>query len=532
VLPLEPTNLVGSIIMRPSGSVETQKRLFNAGLILRDGNTDLQPYLAAELPRLNTESWRVFPDGRMETRYRLKPDLVWHDGTRLVAEDFVFSWRVHTSPDIGVSGASPHTHMDEVLAEDERTVLIRWRRPFPEADALVGYAQQTAEHTIFGPLPTHLLERAFAEQRDTFLNHPFWTTGYVGLGPYRLDRWEPGAFVEAVGFERHVLGRPRIDRVRLTFSQDYNSTLANLLAGEADIPADNAIRAGEGVVLKREWTARAAGIVEFTPVQLRLLKAQLRPEFASPQAVRDGRVRKAMLHTIDRDVMNDALLDGLGVTTDSTIWPSERYYPEIDRVATKYPFEVRRSEQLMAEGGYRKGGDGLYTSTGEGLLTFELQSSRTTMYDAERSIIGHGWRQAGFATTERAFGPAEAQDNEGRSVFPAYTASSSGGGAAGFLVNYTTAAISRPETRWLGFNQGGWSNPDYDRFVEGLSTELDRARRDRLAVDAVRVLTEELPIIPLYFNPTVLAYPTALHGVVYRHPAAERTWNIHEWVFR
>ena len=58
------------------------------------GGTDVHgadyPVLAASLPTLNTETWTVFPDGRMETTYRLRPGLTWHDGTPLVAEDFVF----------------------------------------------------------------------------------------------------------------------------------------------------------------------------------------------------------------------------------------------------------------------------------------------------------------------------------------------------------------------------------------------------------------------------------------------------------
>lgn len=40
VIRAEPPSLVGSNLMKPFGSTETQKRLFNAGLVLRDGDTD------------------------------------------------------------------------------------------------------------------------------------------------------------------------------------------------------------------------------------------------------------------------------------------------------------------------------------------------------------------------------------------------------------------------------------------------------------------------------------------------------------
>src|SRR4051794_15787330 len=51
-------------------------RIFNADLTLFDKDGDPHPYLAEAPPTLNTDSWRVLPDGRMETTYRLRPNLV------------------------------------------------------------------------------------------------------------------------------------------------------------------------------------------------------------------------------------------------------------------------------------------------------------------------------------------------------------------------------------------------------------------------------------------------------------------------
>src|SRR5439155_24643675 len=76
-------------------------RLLNATLAATDKSGVPQPYLVEALPQLNTDTWRVFPDGRMETVYRLKPGLVWHDGTALTADDILFTWRVLTKPEVG-----------------------------------------------------------------------------------------------------------------------------------------------------------------------------------------------------------------------------------------------------------------------------------------------------------------------------------------------------------------------------------------------------------------------------------------------
>src|SRR5205823_14695881 len=84
----EPASLASKPLRESGSGVSSTTRLFNAELDLEDGHGTVRPYLAEALPELNSDTWRVLPDGRMETAYKLKPDLTWHDGTPLSAEDF------------------------------------------------------------------------------------------------------------------------------------------------------------------------------------------------------------------------------------------------------------------------------------------------------------------------------------------------------------------------------------------------------------------------------------------------------------
>src|SRR5207245_9420331 len=102
-------------------------RFFSAGLARKDERCEVHPDQAESLPRRNSESWQVFPDGRMETQYRLRPNLVWHDGTPFSAEDFVFAWKLYSTPELGQAASQPISLMEEVAAPDPRTLVIRWR---------------------------------------------------------------------------------------------------------------------------------------------------------------------------------------------------------------------------------------------------------------------------------------------------------------------------------------------------------------------------------------------------------------------
>src|SRR5207244_9965308 len=112
----EPLTLAPKVVA-PNGPLTTT-RLFNASLALFDDKGLARPYLAEALPQLNTDTWRVLPDGRMETTYRLRDNLTWHDGASLTAEDFAFAFRVYKDPGLGLFISTPQDTIDMVLAPD------------------------------------------------------------------------------------------------------------------------------------------------------------------------------------------------------------------------------------------------------------------------------------------------------------------------------------------------------------------------------------------------------------------------------
>jgi peptide/nickel transport system substrate-binding protein len=529
VLRTEPDTFAATRLATAGPGTRTPTRLLNAGLVLPDASEMPQPYLAETLPQLNTPSWEVFPDGRMETVYRLRAGGTWHDARPLHAEDFVFAWRVNTTPEFGISGLQPQSLMESAVADDAQTVRIHWRAPFPEAGALRGYGSGAAQGRVFTALPRHLLERAYDEQRASFPTLAYFTIEYIGLGPYRLDRWEPGAFIEFAAFDGHVLGRPRIDRIRLTFSADFNATLANLLAGEADMSVDDSVRLQEALILQREWTPRSMGSVLILPRQWRVMQVQMRQEYAMPRGVLDSRLRKALAHSLDRTAIAEALFEGQAIISDTPFPPGDPIAGLVEGSVTRYALDARRTEQLLAEVANR-GADGFY-ATSDGRVALELKNIASAQNDAERSIIAAGWRQVGVEIEERSFTPTEAQDGQARATFRALHPVSIAQGEAA-LTYLTTAAVARPETRWNGQNRGGWSNPEFDRFDEAFRTTLDAAQRNRHLAGAIALLSDQLPVLPLYFNPGVLAYPAGLTGIDLKAGDGEASWNVHQWELR
>jgi peptide/nickel transport system substrate-binding protein len=500
-------------------------RMFNASLGVLDNSGQTHPYLVEKLPELNSDTWRVFPDGRMETTYSLKPNLTWHDGTPFSAADFVFGWRVYSTPALGASRASPFRDIEEVTAPDDRTVVIHWRHVY--ADAFFSSSLQTE----FPALPRHLLDEYFhPEQLEPFVNHPFWTREYVGLGPYRLSQWEPGAFIEGVAFDRHVLGRPKIDRIRLDFASDARTVLARILSGEVQMTDGTSAGLPEVAVLKQDWIPQGKGDVIIHPNQWRAVHFQNRPDLANPKILLNRTVRKAIAHAVDKAALNDALYYGLAIPTDSLVAPSSVWGAAAERAATKYPYDLQRTEQLMSEVGFRRGGDGTYTVSG-GRLSWLTQTNAGQDNEAEMSILASGWRQAGFDVQESVLSAAEARDPEKRSTFPA-TFSNSQNCCGSALLGFTSATISTPEARWSGANRSGWSNGEYDRLAEGFSRTLQPAEQQQQVGDMVRLMTGDMQSISLLIRGQPWVYVSELKGIGLAPPEGNVSWNIHEWELR
>jgi peptide/nickel transport system substrate-binding protein len=492
--------------------------LFGARLGHTDDLDNPYAVLAEAVPLLNTETWRVLDDGRMETTYRLRANLTWHDGTPLSAEDYVFTHRANEmSLQLGLrqSAISPveHRAVEQVQALDARTVVIRWKQIYKDAAA-----------PDVKVLPRHILEPLVDQAQGELLgSHAYWTTGYVGVGPYRVAKWEPGALMEAAAFEGFALGRPKVERILITWSGDPNATLARLLAGDLDMAVDGAVFYPQAATLKKEWAPRGDGTILIEAGTLRFVSAQHRPVHASPASVLDVRVRRATAHALDRQSLSEALVEGYGPVADVVAPPRVRYYADLERAAPKYPYDLRRTEQLMAEAGFARGADGFYVSAGEGRHSPELMGVAEGQEAQETTIIADYLKRAGINAQLRLVPQAQLQQSdEMKATYPAWRTNYGLGAPKNLSADRLLGSrAATAENRWGGTNKMGWSNADHDRLYDQWTRTLDVGEADRILAQIGKVQMEELPFIPTYFDPTVAGHPAKLSGP----SASENVWR-------
>ncbi|HZT07913.1 MAG TPA: ABC transporter substrate-binding protein [Chloroflexota bacterium] len=500
----EPPSLAVKPLFAFSGGLNDPGSVFNATLDFPDEQAVTRPYLAESLPQLNTETWRVFPDGAMETTYHLRPNLTWHDGAPLSAADFVFALEVYKNPEMGSAASVPIAQMEGASAPDARTLVLRWRQAYPDAAEL---------NRGFQALPRHLLEAPYRDlDAAAFAALPFWTTAYIGLGPYRLENWEPGAFMEGRAFDGHALGRPPIDRVKLSIIPDPQTALAGILSGEVHYTGDFVFSQTEGQTLEQRWAENHGGTVLYAPTEFRSTNVQVRPEVADPPELTDVRVRRALAYGIDSATAVEVLTAGRGLQTPTITSPKVDFYPEIDRVIQRHPYDQRRVAQLLEEVGFVRGGDGFFARRDGQTVKLGVWSSAGTKNEQEAATYVDSLRRAGVDASPNVITAAQLGDRRLRALLPGLVLRGGGPGLDGL----TSSAIAGPENRWTGDNRYGWSNGEYDRVFEAWASTLDQQERNSLTAQLERIISEELPIIPNFFGVNVNAVVGPLQGPVTR----------------
>src|SRR5439155_358628 len=309
-------------------------------LAVKDAQGRASPLLAAELPSQSNGTWIVNADGTMLTTWKIRPNAFWHDGQPVLASDFAFAFKVYTDPSIPVADPSPEQFMARVEAGDDHTFNISWKTAYPWANQLI--------IRDLPALPEHVVGPIYAQgDSQAFLSNSFWSSAaYIGDGPYKLVEWDPGSQLIFQAFDQYFMGRPRTDRVVFRVIPDTSAVVANVLGGAIDVTLGITLSQEGGATARRQWTD---GRVEITPVRFRYTQIQFDPA-KGLAALRDQRVRQAMIHGLDRDAIAEVATAGTSRGADVPITPNDPLFSAVDQAIAKYPFDTNRALQLLRDG--------------------------------------------------------------------------------------------------------------------------------------------------------------------------------------
>lgn len=511
----EPDDLIGIGGSRVFGGADQVRSIVHNRLAIENDRGEFEPELAAEQISVDKRTWRVNADGTMDTTWRLRPNIKWHDGTPFTSEDVVFSLALLKDPEIPLNTRGRPDLMERITGDDPLTFVIHWSQPF-------AYANRA--DAVRSLVPKHLLEGLYQEDKSKFVNSPLFTTDFVGLGPYRLERWERGSHMDLIRFDGYYQRTPGLDRIVVRFLGDANTMVANILSGTVDVLLPDGVDVQAALEVRQRWEGTGNSVRFELNGGLAHLEIQHRAGLARPtNGLRNLTVRRALYHALDRKTIVEVMVHDLAPMADSWFPPSHYLRSEVESAISQYPYDRLRAQQLLREAGWNPAADGILVDSATG------QRFETELWTAESpvervlSIMSDAWKAVGVRAATNVIPPTRIGDREYALSYPGGLVQSPPAGVF-YEDRIHSKLISGPSNRWSGRNRSAYENPRVDSLLEQLAATIESRRQISLHRELLQEALGDLAIMPLYWEVVPVLAVSGVKGI-----KGDDTWNISEW---
>ena len=435
--------------------------------------------------------------------YHLRPEARWSDGVPVTARDFVFTHRALLAhpPEF----ERPHERIRSVRALGPKTLRV------------VLDSRYAFWRDLFGVvLPSHALAgRDLATIWVDRIDDP--RTGRpIGSGPFLVQEWKRGERLTLVRNPLYWGRRAFLDRIDMRFTLDP-SVVQEFFRQGADVAL---YQFSEDLVtaLRRVPDVRRS----VSPTAPGWEHLAIRIGRGGHPALRNKRVRRALAFGIDRmaivrDVFGEAgrelrPLDSVVLRSSNAAyrpnWGIYRYRPQ----------EAVRQLRLA---GCRRGGDGIFSCTGE-RLSFEFLS-RNVIGRRVRTLelVQDQLRRVGIEVRrEYATAAGHGQRLEtGEFDVTLFAWFGQGGQGPGIKEQYGC---------WGSQNSMGYCQRLVTRELDQADRILDAEARGKLLNRADEQLANDVPVIPLFEIPSLTALRSTVRGFG-QGLLFNPLWNAENW---
>jgi len=501
-------------------------RIFYEPLAGWDSEGNLVPMLAAEIPDIENEG--LSRDG-MSVTWKLKPNLRWHDGKPVTADDLVFTWEYAADPETAAATVSAYRDI-KVEKVDQLTVRVLFQKPTSFwADAFVGTRGMI--------IPKHLFEAYRGDKsRDAPTN-----LKPVGTGPYKFVSFNPGDLVTGeLNPDYHEPNRPFFDTIEMKGGGDaVSAARAVMQTGEYDYAWNLQV---EDEILQRlekggrgHATFDPGGNIEYIMLNTTDPWTEVDGERSSTQTkhplLSDPAVRQVLALLVDRKSVQDYIYGRTGIATGNFLNNPQKYRSK----NTKWEFNVERANQILDGAGWKRGPDGVRVKEGK-KLSFVYQTSINAPRQKNQAIVKQACQKAGIEVELKSiiasvYFSSDIANPDTASKFYAdiqmYTLNMTTPDPEVLMRVFASWEIAAKVNKWQGRNVTRWRNDEYDKAFRAAEGELDPIKRAALFIRMNDLVCENNAVIPVVNRPKVQALSNKLHA-----PGSgwdNDLWNLKDW---
>ena len=451
-------------------------------LVGRDEKFQLEPRLAL--------SWQPLDNGK-GWRFKLRPNVKFHEGESFGADDVVFNIERALAPTSAHKSAVPNVTGAKKV--DDLTVDIFTSAPTPVLPrALFNLRLMSkswsVKHKVEKPQDYKAKEESYAARNAN------------GTGPFKLVRWETDVKTTLAAFDKYYGKRGNVTEATYYVVGSAPTRVAALISGDMDLVPDPAVqdldrlRAAPNVTVG-QTVGSGTQFLGFDQARDRLLYG----EAGGRNPFRDVRVRRAVWLAIDMEALQKKVMRGTGGIGRSIYSPIVDGYDK--RFDAKPVYDPAKAKALLKEAGY------------EGGFSVDLDCSSQQPADAICQGIAGMLSRIGIKVAYRPL------------AFNILLPKLNSGDTSMYVIGWTGAtfepegalvplAHSRNGPGLGEYNFGGYSNPKVDALIDQGRLQFDEARRSELFSAAMQLMDDDAAFIPLIHRHVTWAMRKNVHVVL------------------
>jgi peptide/nickel transport system substrate-binding protein len=468
--------------------------------------------------------------------WKLKPGLLWSDGTPVTSADAVFTYEYCTHPEGGCAQASRYEGISKIETPDDLTIVITFEAPKPNPyQAFVGGTSPILQKAQFadciGPKAPECTAQNF---------------GPIGTGPFVVTDFKVNDVVTlAANPNYRDPAKPAFATMTLKGGGDAQAAARAVMeTGEFDYawntqinPETQAAMAGGG---KGTFVNGFGTLVERIEMNMTDPSPDLaegeRSTVKHPHPIlTDIKVRKALSMAIDRQTLVDVGYGAAGRPTCNLVPAPELFASDNTECI---PQQMEAAKALLDEAGWTDtDGDGIRDKDGKKLSLLYQTSTNPVRQDFQALVKGW-WNELGVEVELKNidasvfFGGDPGSPDTFQKFYAdveMYANNFDGTDPEPYLAQYLCDKIPGPDNQWQGENINRFCDPAYDALVAELAKTADMAKRGEIAKKLNDMLTKDsYTVVALVDRGRLSAHSNTLGGVVLNTWDTE-LWNAQDW---
>ncbi len=447
------------------------------GLVRYDKDLKIEPALAV--------SWEILED-QITWRFKLRPDVTFHNGNSFTAEDVVASLQRVSHETSPLKGNLPAYVSASVV--DDLTLDIVLNGTYP---------------LLLNDLTNiHIFDKQWLVENDAELPTDIGagTEGYAtyhanGTGPFIVESRQPDAkTVFTVNPDWWDTPAHNLTGFELLPVTSAATRVAALLSGEISFTNDAPVQD-----LPRLEAAPGVNVLEGVDLRTVMIGMSYRDTLdnGSDNPFKDLKVRQALYQAIDMDQLQKKVMRGKSRNAGAVVAPPIPGYTE--SLDERMAFDVDAAKALLAEAGVPEGFEFDFNCLQDGLVNEEQICQ----------AIASMWSRIGLSPRLDVAPRAVQTPKRTNGQADVYTL---GWATLPMLDAYSPLLqiFHSKEGNSGVFNWGDWSFPELDELVQSAGAELDLDKRLAMETAALQIVKDELIMLPLHQQPMAWATTEAV----------------------